>query len=54
MLYRISILLLAGVFISVPVQGQLVEQYNPPRTGSCLALTARSLADQMLDWNQIG
>ena len=54
MLYRILILALIGIFICVPAQGQLVEQYNPPQANSCLVLTARSLADQMLDWNQLG
>lgn len=54
MRYRILILVLAGIFMKVPAQGQLVEKYNPPQANSCLALTARSLADQMLDWNQLG
>jgi lysophospholipase L1-like esterase len=54
MLNRILILVLVGTFISFPAQGQLVEEFNPPKANSCLALTARSLADQMLDWNQIG
>jgi lysophospholipase L1-like esterase len=51
---KICIFLLAGMVISVPAQGQLVEQYNPPRANCCLAMAARSLADQLLDWNQIG
>jgi lysophospholipase L1-like esterase len=54
MLCRILILILVGMFVSVTAQGQLVEKYNPPQANSCLALTARSLADQMLDWNQLG
>ncbi|MBN1972050.1 MAG: SGNH/GDSL hydrolase family protein [Sedimentisphaerales bacterium] len=54
MLNRILALILIGTFISVTAQGQLVEEFNPPKANSCLALTARSLADQMLDWNQLG
>jgi lysophospholipase L1-like esterase len=51
---KICFILLAGMVISVPAQCQLVEQYNPPRANCCLAMTARSLADQLLDWNQLG
>jgi acyl-CoA thioesterase-1 len=54
MLNRIMVLVLIGTFVSGAVQGQLVEKFNPPRANSCLALNAQSLADQMLDWNQLG
>jgi lysophospholipase L1-like esterase len=37
-----------------PASGQLVEDYNPPRANCCLLNTARSLADQLQDWNQLG
>jgi lysophospholipase L1-like esterase len=47
-------LLLVGMLISIPAQCQLVEQYDPPRSECCLAIAARSLAEQLLDWNQIG
>jgi lysophospholipase L1-like esterase len=33
---------------------QLVEDYNPPKTNCCLASFAHNLADQLLDWNQLG
>ena len=33
---------------------QVVEEYNPPRANCCLLNTARSLADQLQDWNQLG
>ncbi|MGC9969031.1 MAG: SGNH/GDSL hydrolase family protein [Bryobacteraceae bacterium] len=33
---------------------QLVDEFNPPRSNCCLALTARGLADQLRDWNQLG
>ena len=51
---RICIIFLAAMVISVPAQCQLVESYNPPRANCCLAASARSLADQLLDWNQLG
>jgi len=54
MYYKIAALLLAGMLISVPAQCQLVEEFNPPQSNCCLAIVARSLADQMLDWNQLG
>src|ERR1051326_3343354 len=39
---------------SEPASGQLVDEYNPPRANCCLLNTARSLADQLQDWNQLG
>jgi lysophospholipase L1-like esterase len=32
----------------------VVEQYAPPRASCCLPATAKSLADQLQDWNQLG
>jgi lysophospholipase L1-like esterase len=37
-----------------PAVAQAVEEYNPPRANCCLLNTARSLADQLQDWNQLG
>ena len=54
MLNRILVLVLIVTFINVTAQGQLVDEFNPPHANSCLALTAQSLADQLLDWNQLG
>jgi len=51
---KITALFLTGMLISIPAQCQLVEKYDPPRANCCLATAARSLADQLLDWNQIG
>jgi lysophospholipase L1-like esterase len=51
---KTAALLLTGMLISIPAQCQLVEQYNPPQANCCLAMAARGLADQLLDWNQIG
>jgi lysophospholipase L1-like esterase len=47
---------LAALALLVPVlaPAQLVEDYNPPRTNCCLASTAQTLANQLLDWNQFG
>ena len=36
-----------------PARAQLVVDYNPPRQACCLAATAKTLSDQMLDWNQL-
>jgi lysophospholipase L1-like esterase len=51
---KIAALLFAGMLISIPAQCQLVEQYHPPQSNCCLAMAARNLADQLLDWNQLG
>jgi lysophospholipase L1-like esterase len=46
----------AVLFLSAPsgIYAQLVEEFRPPRANCCLASTAQSLADQLLDWNQLG
>jgi lysophospholipase L1-like esterase len=52
---RIYFLLFFGaLLIDKPAQCQLVDEFNPPRANCCLASAARNLADQLLDWNQIG
>ena len=33
---------------------QLVDVFNPPPADCCLPRAAKSLADQLLDWNQLG
>ena len=35
-------------------QAQVVEQYNPPPSRCCLATTAKTLAEAIQDWNQMG
>jgi lysophospholipase L1-like esterase len=37
-----------------PAQAQIVEDFNPPKANCCLAGTAQQLANQLLDWNQLG
>jgi lysophospholipase L1-like esterase len=32
----------------------LADEFNPPRANCCLINTARGLADQLQDWNQLG
>jgi lysophospholipase L1-like esterase len=37
-----------------PASAQLVDAYAPPRANCCLPATAKSLAEQLQDWNQLG
>jgi lysophospholipase L1-like esterase len=50
--------LILAVFLVVltgsSARAQLVENYDPPRTTCCWAATAKTLSDQMQDWNQLG
>jgi lysophospholipase L1-like esterase len=47
--------LLLGLAIMAPVaSAQIVEEFKPPRAGCCLPNAAQGLADQLLDWNQLG
>lgn len=39
---------------AVPARAQLVDQFNPPKSNCCLAGMAKSLGDQLQDWNQLG
>ena len=45
----ILILMALGV-----AHAQLADEFAPPRANCCLAATAKSLADQLQDWNQLG
>ena len=45
-----SLLLLAPSFLNA----QLVDEFNPPKGTCCLASAAQNLANQLLDWNQLG
>jgi len=53
---KIRILALAVIAFSTCafLNAQLVDQFNPPRANCCLATNAKSLADQLQDWNQLG
>jgi lysophospholipase L1-like esterase len=51
---RLSVGLLAIFLLPALAAAQLVEDYNPARANCCLASTAQQLANQLLDWNQLG
>jgi len=52
---RIFIMPIAALlFSSIAAYAQLSGEFNPPRSNCCLANTAKSLADQLQDWNQLG
>lgn len=45
----------AGLILaSMMANAQLADQFNPPTANCCLATLAKSLADQLQDWNQLG
>jgi len=46
--------IIAGLLFGTTSSAQLTEDFNPPRSNCCLANTAKSLADQLQDWNQLG
>ena len=48
-------LALTGTLLLAAVRfGQVVDQFAPPRANCCLPATAKGLADQLQDWNQLG
>jgi lysophospholipase L1-like esterase len=47
-------LLFGAIIMPASAPGQVVEQFAPPRANCCLPATAKSLADQLQDWNQLG
>jgi len=49
------LLSIAAVLISAgAAQAQLADEFNVPPANCCLLNTAKSLADQLQDWNQLG
>jgi acyl-CoA thioesterase I len=46
--------LIIALLLSGTGHAQLADEFNPPRSNCCLANTAKSLADQLQDWNQLG
>jgi len=46
--------IIAALLMSRASYAQLVDDFNPPRANCCLVNTAKSLADQLQDWNQLG
>jgi len=51
---RRSLIFFAALLLPSGAFGQLVEQFAPPRANCCLPATAKALADQLQDWNQLG
>jgi lysophospholipase L1-like esterase len=47
-------LVITGLLAATAAQCQLVDEYNPPRSNCCLPGTAKTLADQLQDWDQLG
>jgi len=47
------LVVLAGLLTCPPARAQLVEDYNPPTSSCCLTSSAKTLADQLQDWNQL-
>lgn len=45
---------LASLLAVNPMRAQLSPSFDPPRSACCLAGTARTLADALQDWNQLG
>jgi lysophospholipase L1-like esterase len=48
------LLSIAGVLLVVGAKAQLADEFNVPPANCCLLNTAKSLADQFQDWNQLG
>jgi lysophospholipase L1-like esterase len=48
------ILVAGALLMAQAAQAQLVDEFNVPAANCCLVGTARSLADQLQDWNQLG
>jgi lysophospholipase L1-like esterase len=45
---------LMAAIAATAAYGQLAEVYDPPRANCCLVNSAKTLADQLQDWNQLG
>jgi lysophospholipase L1-like esterase len=54
MLRTLCIALFFSLLVAIPASAQLVENYDPPRSNCCWLATAKTLSDQMQDWNQLG
>jgi lysophospholipase L1-like esterase len=56
MLKALSLAALLALFAIPSTHAQVVDDgsFNPPKANCCLAATAKTLSDQLLDWNQLG
>ncbi len=50
---RLSIIA-GGLVLATQARAQLADEFNVPPANCCLVNTAKSLADQLQDWNQLG
>lgn len=51
---KIFLIPIGALLIAGGAEGQLADEFNPPRANCCLVNSARGLADQLEDWNQLG
>ena len=49
-----SQILALALLLPALAPAQLVDVYSPPRANCCLPAAAKSLAEQLQDWNQLG
>ena len=54
MKYTRLLLIAAILFVVRPAPAQLTDEFNAPPSNCCLLNTAKTLADQLQDWNQLG
>lgn len=45
---------IAALLVAGAAKAQLADEFDPPPSGCCLAGAARTLANQLEDWNQLG
>lgn len=51
---KIIVGLCLSLCLQFPVRAQFVQDFNPPHSSCCLPRSAALLADQLVDWNQLG
>ena len=52
---RCLVPLVIAAFLSIDgANAQLADDFRPPRSNCCLLNAAKSVADQLQDWNQLG
>jgi lysophospholipase L1-like esterase len=51
---NIFLVSISALLVTTGAEGQLADEFNPPRANCCLINNARGLADQLQDWNQLG
>lgn len=50
----LALMLMQLFAFTTNLRAQLVQDFNPPRAGCCLAPAAARLAGELQDWNQLG